>query len=100
MGLAFEKAAAEAAPGLRVVGPHDPPPSSASAAATAAPNGNGNKVSPYYLTPESYAPMCYVARRRRPHPTSTQTLTRVSPFEVGGGCGYAVKGNMYVSTST
>lgn len=85
VGVAFEKAASEAVPGLAVVGPHNPPPPPPSNDATGA-NGKRHeravKESPYYLTPESYAPMCYVARRRRPHPSSTQTLTRVSPFEV------------------
>lgn len=98
VGVAFAEAAAEALPGLAVVGAHSPPPPPPPSAdgkgrggeegggtpepASASSSSSSSSSSPYYLTPESYAPMCYVARRRRPYPGSTQTLTRVSPFEV------------------
>ena len=89
--MAFAQAAAAAVPGLAVMGAHSPPPPVTSSGGGGDGKGRGQEgasveakpsSSPYYLTPESYAPMCYVARRRRPHPKSTQTLTRVSPFEV------------------
>lgn len=94
VGAAFAHAAAAAVPGLTVVGPHSPPTPPVTTSSGGGGDGKGRgqedwgsaaakpaSSSSYYLTPESYAPMCYVARRRRPHPTSTQTLTRVSPFE-------------------